>query len=106
MAAAPADFLASASLRLRPPPCQADAQRLLQAGVPLRMDSSFYAFHHKFCLVDGRVLLNGSFNWTAQAAAGNQENLVIFRNEADLAASFAAQFERVWNAFHPPPNGT
>ena len=67
----------------------------------MRLDSSFYAFHHKFAIVDGRTLLNGSFNWTAQAAAGNHESVVIFRDAAELTASFAAQFERMWNLFAP-----
>ena len=67
----------------------------------VRLDASFYAFHHKFCVVDGRTLLNGSLNWTAQAASGNQESLVLFRAAPELAASFAAQFDRMWTQFAP-----
>lgn len=70
-------------------------------GMQVRLDASFYAFHHKFCVVDGRTLLNGSFNWTAQAASGNQESLVLFRAAPELAASFAAQFDRMWTQFAP-----
>ena len=82
-----------------------DVQRLRAAGVPLRCNSSYYAMHHKFALIDGRTLLNGSFNWTAQAADGNQENLVIFRGGGGgaprLATAFEAEFERMWAKFAP-----
>ncbi len=67
----------------------------------MRLDSAFYAFHHKFAIVDGRTLLNGSFNWTAQAASGNNESVVIFRGAGELTASFTAQFERMWSRFEP-----
>ena len=76
-----------------------DAPRLLAAGVEVRTDSSFYAMHHKFCVVDGVTLLNGSFNWTAQAAAGNQEDVVIYRKAAGLASHFTDEFEVMWAKF-------
>mmetsp|Transcript_20710 Transcript_20710/g.65315 ORF Transcript_20710/g.65315 Transcript_20710/m.65315 type:complete len:442 (+) Transcript_20710:76-1401(+) len=80
----------------------ADAKRLKEAGVRVRMDSSSYAMHHKFAVVDGTTLVNGSFNWTAQAARGNQENAVIFHRADALAKSFTAEFERLWAKFGPP----
>ena len=72
----------------------------------VRLDASFYAFHHKFCVVDGRTLLNGSFNWTAQATSGNHESVVIFRGAGELTASFTAQFERMWSLFAPAAAST
>lgn len=38
--------------------------------------------HHKFAIVDGRLLINGSFNWTRQAVLYNQENCVITDNSS------------------------
>ena len=32
------------------------------------------SMHHKFALVDGAWLLNGSFNWTRSASVNNEEN--------------------------------
>ena len=48
--------------------------------------------HHKFCVLDGRDLLTGSYNWTRKAAAENQENLVLTTGDADLARRFVAEF--------------
>ena len=71
----------------------------LQTGVEVRTDSSYYAMHHKFCIVDGITLLNGSLNWTVQAVTGNQEDVVIFRQATTLAAQFTTEFERMWSKF-------
>merc|ERR1712187_396355 len=54
-----------------------DVGKLSDVGIDVRMDSSAFAMHHKFVVIDGCTVLNGSFNWTAQAANGNQENVAI-----------------------------
>ena len=33
--------------------------------------------HHKFCIIDKKVVLTGSYNWTNKAATKNRENLMI-----------------------------
>lgn len=33
--------------------------------------------HNKVCVIDGRELFTGSFNWTASAERRNQENLLV-----------------------------
>ena len=47
--------------------------------------------HHKFCVIDGRVVLTGSFNWTSRAEGYNWENFVVLTNVI-LARQFAAEF--------------
>lgn len=37
-------------------------------------------YHWQFCIIDKKVLLNGSFNWSRQAVVGNAENLVIHKD--------------------------
>jgi len=77
----------------------ADAQRLRDAGVPVRTDKSWYAMHHKFAVVDWSTLINGSFNWTAQAAKGNNEAAVVFRSAGALAQCFTKEFGQLWEKF-------
>lgn len=53
-------------------------------------------FHHKFCVIDGAVVLTGSYNWTVLADEENHENLLTIR-DAPLAKAYHDQFEKVWN---------
>ena len=73
-----------------------DVQALANAGCEVRYDDSASLMHHKFLIVDNRLLLNGSFNFTRSATEGNQENVVITTN-ASLVQQFAQHFEqRLW----------
>ena len=75
-----------------------DIARLRDRGVPVRLDDTPYHMHHKFALADGRVLANGSFNWTRSATEKNDENLVV-TDDANLVRVFGLQFEKLWQQF-------
>jgi len=74
-----------------------DVGRLAAAGVPVRVDRTPFHMHHKFALFDGRLLLNGSYNWTRGAADSNEENILI-TPDPDLVRPFATAFERLWES--------
>lgn len=46
----------------------------------------------------GVSLATGSYNWTRSAASSNQENLIV-TSHPPLVRDFAAEFERLWDAF-------
>ena len=75
-----------------------DIDRLRARGVQVRVDDAPSHMHHKFALFDGRVLANGSFNWTRTATEHNDENLVV-SNDRNLVRSFAQQFEVLWGRY-------
>ncbi len=76
-----------------------DLQDLADTGVPCRLDGDVRAhMHHKFCLMDDRVIMNGSFNWTVQAVKKNQENLMIVENPP-LVKQYDAEFDKLWGEF-------
>ncbi|WP_313524289.1 phospholipase D-like domain-containing protein [Stutzerimonas kunmingensis] len=75
-----------------------DIQWLRDKGVPLRIDSGPYHMHHKFALFDGRLLLNGSFNWTRSATTSNEENLLVI-DHPQLLADYAREFESLWSRY-------
>ena len=77
-----------------------DVPRFAQEGIPVRTDGNPGHMHHKFAIFDGRVLVNGSFNWTRSASLSNQENIVAL-SEPGLLASFSREFERLWSACRP-----
>ncbi|WZN60148.1 mitochondrial cardiolipin hydrolase [Chloropicon roscoffensis] len=70
---------------------------LRSQGISVRKDGRGL-MHHKFAVVDGRTVLNGSFNWTRSAVLNNRENVVISQ-DPNLARAFTAEFERLWRAF-------
>ena len=55
--------------------------------------------HHKFALVDGRLLLTGSYNWTYSAASVNCEN-ALATDDMFFVGRFATEFARMWKLFH------
>jgi phosphatidylserine/phosphatidylglycerophosphate/cardiolipin synthase-like enzyme len=77
-----------------------DVLRLRERGVPLRIDASEHHMHHKFALFDGRLLLNGSFNWTRSASTSNEENFLVIEH-AQLVADYAREFEQLWLRYAP-----
>ena len=61
------------------------------------------SLHHKFMLIDGKLLITGSYNFTNESEFRNHE-AAIFTNNKALIQSFAAEFERLWNlAVLPTP---
>jgi phosphatidylserine/phosphatidylglycerophosphate/cardiolipin synthase-like enzyme len=75
-----------------------DVRRMAGAGIPVRVDGSPYHMHHKFAVLDGGVVLTGSYNWTVSAAKNNEENMVV-SNDRKLVLSFGQEFERLWKDF-------
>ena len=54
--------------------------------------------HHKFAVVDDRLVLNGSLNWTVQGVSRNRENVQVSSDPRAVRA-FKAEFERLWREF-------
>ena len=74
-----------------------DIDRLRGAGIVLKVDQTEHHMHHKFAIVDGATLLNGSYNWTRSASTFNEENLIV-SSDAGLVAAFSRQFSALWAA--------
>ena len=51
--------------------------------------------HHKFAVIDDRITITGSFNWTTNAVMNNDENFVVITS-ARVAGEFQTEFERLW----------
>jgi phosphatidylserine/phosphatidylglycerophosphate/cardiolipin synthase-like enzyme len=62
---------------------------LIKNGANIFYDSH----HHKFCVIDRKVVITGSFNWTYAASNRiNRENIIIIENESDLIEQFSHEF--------------
>ena len=76
-----------------------DIEALIHDGINVRMDNTPYHMHHKFALIDGHTLVNGSFNWTRSASDFNHENILV-TNEPLLVAAYVNEFEELWKKFN------
>ena len=55
-----------------------DFNRLIEAGGSLRIATLNQGFmHHKFCVIDNRIAITGSYNWTYSAENRNIENILV-----------------------------
>ena len=50
---------------------------LFNAGIPTKIDSAHTIAHNKVMVIDGEVVITGSFNFTKAAEESNAENLLI-----------------------------
>ena len=75
-----------------------DIEHMIAQGIAVRMDREPHHMHHKFALVDGSTLVNGSFNWTRSASERNQENILV-TNEPGLVSAYQREFEDLWREF-------
>ncbi len=48
--------------------------------------------HHKFCIIDNKILFNGSYNWTYFAENRNRENLILFSQLPEVISDFKKEF--------------
>jgi phosphatidylserine/phosphatidylglycerophosphate/cardiolipin synthase-like enzyme len=77
-----------------------DYDRMRQAGIDVRLDSSAGTMHHKLLLIDGRVLATGSYNFTRSAEESNDENMLILFS-AEAAAELEPEFAEIYQAAGP-----
>ena len=68
------------------------ATYLFNHGVPVYIDRAHAIAHNKVMLIDGRVILTGSFNFTKAAEERNAENLLIIRDNARLMIAYVENF--------------
>ena len=68
---------------------------LKSGGIPIKIDHSQYHMHHKFGIIDSRIIFTGSFNWTYTASKHNQENLLVTSNY-EIVKQYAEEFEILW----------
>jgi len=81
--------------------CQPEANNapwnppIASVGTPNLMPGD--VLHHKFGLVDDRVVITGSHNWSVAANSQNDELLVVLQNPT-IAAHYKREFERLYRS--------
>ena len=68
---------------------------LKRLRVPVRWDRNFYFMHHKFFIIDQKIVITGSFNPTWSANYRNRENLIVIYSPS-LASQYEEEFNKLW----------
>ncbi|HET9909985.1 MAG TPA: phospholipase D-like domain-containing protein [Anaerolineales bacterium] len=73
-----------------------ELKTLICADVPARRDGNPSFLHHKVIVIDERIVVTGSMNYSTNAEESNDENVLIIDN-AEIARLYTQEFERVWS---------
>lgn len=72
-----------------------DFNRLIECGGNLYIASANIGFmHHKFCIVDNKIIVSGSYNWTYYAESRNLEN-VFFTDDSSVISAYQEEFNHL-----------
>lgn len=76
--------------------------KLLRSGGGMCVATSPF-MHHKFCIIDDKVILNGSYNWSYPAQRNNENLLTIIpdlkiREDKLLLLNFKSEFISLFNS--------
>jgi phosphatidylserine/phosphatidylglycerophosphate/cardiolipin synthase-like enzyme len=75
------------------------------AGVPARQDGNGSFLHHKIIIIDNSIVVTGSLNFSSNADASNEENVIILDNP-EIAALYLQEFEKLWGQARDVDAGT
>jgi phosphatidylserine/phosphatidylglycerophosphate/cardiolipin synthase-like enzyme len=54
--------------------------------------------HHKFCVIDRKIVVTGSFNWTYNASnRNNRESILVIEDDQDLIEAYSREFQVLKN---------
>lgn len=84
-----------------------DFSKLKQSGGSLYWIGKGYKYealmHNKFCIIDNRVLITGSYNWT-QKAKSNHESITVIEEDDNLILDFNQEFDKIINKYFNKEN--
>lgn len=65
---------------------------LQNSGIPTFIDAAHAIAHNKVMVIDGQIVITGSFNFTKAAEESNAENLLVIRDR-DLAGTYTTNWD-------------
>lgn len=73
---------------------------MLDAGMNVWKDGNSAIMHHKVIIIDGGIVMLGSFNFSQNADKSNDENLLVIYDR-EIAGHFLDEFDRVISQAYP-----
>jgi phosphatidylserine/phosphatidylglycerophosphate/cardiolipin synthase-like enzyme len=77
------------------------ATYLVHHGIEPYIDDKVAIAHNKVILIDGSIVITGSFNFTKAAQERNAENVLIISDARALASAYKRNWLRRQNASKP-----
>lgn len=73
-----------------------DYERLIKSGGKLYWQENINnnLMHHKFCIIDKKTVITGSYNWTNKAQT-NFENIIILENEPESSKKYLEEYKNL-----------
>jgi len=75
-------------------------EKLFSASVPVRLSDVSRSFGHRFAIVDRRIVLSGSYEWTEHTTVGTFDSLIRITcttpSQASAGQAFLGEFNRLW----------
>lgn len=75
-------------------------EKLVSVGVPVRLSGGSGLFGHRFAVIDRRIVLTGSYDWTDRTTTGTFDSLIRITcttpSQASAGQAFVAEFNRLW----------
>ncbi len=68
---------------------------LKESGVSVVLDNNRYKMHHKVMIIDQKVVVVGSYNFTKKANSKNAENVMVIKR-SDIASRYLQEFEKLY----------
>jgi phosphatidylserine/phosphatidylglycerophosphate/cardiolipin synthase-like enzyme len=68
---------------------------LIKNKVAIITDKHPGYMHNKFAVVDNKIVVTGSYNWTNNATNINDENMLVIYSES-LSKIYTKRFEKIW----------
>jgi len=70
-------------------------------NVPIRQDSNPGIFHHQVFVVDEKIVITGSLDFSDTAGRSNDDNVLVVTNK-EIAAKYLKEFDRRWQEAKEP----
>ena len=77
---------------------QNNFQSFHKNSIPVRTHIGNGLMHNKFIILDKKVIITGSFNFTTSAIVDNHENVVV-TDQLDIVGQYVSRFEKLWGLF-------
>lgn len=79
--------------------------QFFQSGLNVRLDGNLNGLmHHKVIIIDAKIVITGSYNFTASAEEDNDENVIIIFSP-ETAKRYMEEFQRIYEQAQKPETG-